>query len=100
MKALYHRHGPETSSTNIPTRGRPIGVVPLTITNRNGVMDCSREVKALGVKNIMTVDEAINRCPDIILVPPDGRTLDAAYEIARLLLMKAARRLRRSSYYC
>ena len=100
MPALYHRYGPETRSTNIPTRGRPIGVVPPTITNRNGVMDCSREVKALGVKNIMTVDEAINRCPDIILVPPDGRTLDAAYEIARLLLMKAARRLRRSSYYC
>ena len=34
------------------------------------------------------------------VLPPESRTLDAAYEIARLLLMKAARRLRRSSYYC
>ena len=50
-------------------RGRPIGVVPFTNTNRTCVIACSREAKALGVKNVMTVDEAINRCPDIILVP-------------------------------
>lgn len=34
------------------------------------------------------------------VLPPESRTLPAAYEIARLLLMKAARRLRRASYYC
>ncbi len=34
------------------------------------------------------------------VLPPEARTLNAAYEIARLLLMKAARRLRRASYYC
>ncbi len=34
------------------------------------------------------------------VLPPEARTLDAAYAIARLLLMKAARRLRRASYYC
>ena len=34
------------------------------------------------------------------VLPPDARTLNHAYEIARLLLMKAARRLRRASYYC
>ena len=50
-------------------RGRPIGVVPFTNTNRTCVIACSREAKALGVKNVMTVNEAINRCPDIILVP-------------------------------
>ena len=50
-------------------RGRPIGVVPITNTNRTCVIACSRKAKALGVKNVMTVDEAINRCPDIILVP-------------------------------
>lgn len=50
-------------------RGRPIGVVPFTNTNRTCVIACSREAKVLGVKNVMTVDEAINRCPDIILVP-------------------------------
>ena len=46
-----------------------IGVVPFTNTNRTCVIACSREAKALGVKNVMTVNEAINRCPDIILVP-------------------------------
>lgn len=34
------------------------------------------------------------------VLPPEARSLNAAYEIARLLLLKAARRLRRSSYYC
>ena len=50
-------------------RGRPVGVVPFTNTNRTCVIACSREAKKLGVKNVMTVDEAINRCPDIVLVP-------------------------------
>lgn len=49
-------------------RGRPVGVVPFTTTNRTCVIACSREAKALGVKNVMSVDEAINRCPDIMLV--------------------------------
>jgi DNA polymerase IV len=34
------------------------------------------------------------------VLPPDSRTLDGAYEICRLLLIKAARRLRRDNYYC
>jgi len=34
------------------------------------------------------------------VLPPESRTLPAAYEICRLLLIKAARRLRRSGYYC
>ncbi len=50
-------------------RGKPVGVVPFTNTNRTCVIACSRDAKALGVKNVMSVDEAINRCPDIILVP-------------------------------
>lgn len=34
------------------------------------------------------------------VLPPESRTLPAAREICRLLLIKAARRLRRESYYC
>ena len=34
------------------------------------------------------------------VLPPESRTLPTAYEIARLLLVKAARRLRRAGYYC
>ena len=34
------------------------------------------------------------------VLPPESRTLPAAREICRLLLIKAARRLRRDRYYC
>ena len=34
------------------------------------------------------------------VLPPESRTMPAAKEIARLLLIKAARRLRRDGYYC
>jgi len=34
------------------------------------------------------------------VLPPDSRTLASARDIARLLLTKAARRLRRGDYYC
>lgn len=50
-------------------RGRPVGVVPFEGTDRTCVIACSREAKALGVKNVMNVAEARQRCPDIVLVP-------------------------------
>ncbi len=34
------------------------------------------------------------------VLPPESRSLVGAYEICRLLLVKAARRLRRGGYYC
>lgn len=34
------------------------------------------------------------------VLPPDGRSLDAARETARLLTIKAARRMRRDGWYC
>jgi DNA polymerase-4 len=49
-------------------RGRPIGVVPFTGTDRTCVIACSREAKLLGVKNVMNVNEARALCPDIELV--------------------------------
>lgn len=50
-------------------RGKPVGVVPFEGTNRTCVIACSREAKKHGVKNIMTIDEALAKCPDLILVP-------------------------------
>ena len=50
-------------------RGKPVGVVPFEGTNRTCVIACSREAKKFGVKNVMPVDEAISKCPELILVP-------------------------------
>ncbi|MCM2292905.1 type VI secretion protein ImpB [Allorhizobium sp. BGMRC 0089] len=50
-------------------RGRPIGVVPFAGTDRTAVIACSREAKAMGVKNVMGIREARAVCPDLILVP-------------------------------
>ncbi|THF58714.1 Y-family DNA polymerase [Ollibium composti] len=50
-------------------RGRPVGVVPFEGTDRTCVIACSREAKLFGVKNVMNVSEARERCPDIVLVP-------------------------------
>ena len=49
-------------------RGRPVGVVPFEGTTRTVVIACSREAKAMGCKNIMTVEDAKRLCPDIVLV--------------------------------
>ena len=50
-------------------RGRPVGVVPFAGTDRTCVIACSREAKAMGVKNVMRIDEARRICPEIVLVP-------------------------------
>lgn len=50
-------------------RGRPVGIVPFTGTDRTCVIAASREAKAFGVKNVMNVAEARAHCPDLMLVP-------------------------------
>jgi len=50
-------------------RGKPVGVVPFAGAERSSVIACSREAKARGVKNVMTIADARRICPDIILVP-------------------------------
>ena len=50
-------------------RGRPVGVVPFAGAEHTCVIACSREAKLRGVKNVMSIAEARERCPDIILVP-------------------------------
>jgi len=50
-------------------RGKPIGVVPFAGTHRTAVIACSREAKMCGVKNVMSIPEARQICPDIVFVP-------------------------------
>ncbi|MBI4274627.1 MAG: type VI secretion protein ImpB [Rhizobiales bacterium] len=50
-------------------RGKPVGVVPFKDAEHTCVIACSREAKLRGVKNVMNIAEARERCPDIILVP-------------------------------
>ncbi len=50
-------------------RGRPVGVVPFAEAEHTCVIACSREAKLRGVKNVMSIAEARERCPDILLVP-------------------------------
>lgn len=50
-------------------RGKPVGVVPFAGAEHTCVIACSREAKQHGVKNVMPIAEARERCPGIILVP-------------------------------
>lgn len=51
-------------------RGKPVGVIPFETSAANStiVIACSKEAKAKGCKNVMTVREARNICPEIVLV--------------------------------
>ena len=50
-------------------RGRPVGVVPFEGAGDRGILiACSREAKERGVKNIMSVREALRVCDDLELV--------------------------------
>lgn len=50
-------------------RGKPVGVVPFKDARHTCVIACSREAKLRGVKNVMSMEEARERCPDIVFVP-------------------------------
>jgi len=50
-------------------RGKPIGIVPFDGTIHTCVIACSKEAKALGVKNVMRLGDAKKICPDLVLVP-------------------------------
>ena len=50
-------------------RGKPIGIVPFDGTVHTVVIACSKEAKAVGVKNVMRLGDAKKVCPELILVP-------------------------------
>lgn len=50
-------------------RDRPVGIVPFEGTEYTCVIACSKEAKAQGARNVMTVAEAKRVCPDMVLVP-------------------------------
>lgn len=51
-------------------RGKPVGVIPFETSAASStiVIACSKEAKAKGCKNVMTVREARNICPELVLV--------------------------------
>lgn len=49
-------------------RDRPVGVIPSEATKRTCIIACSKEAKAMGLGNVMKVEEAKAVCPDLILV--------------------------------
>ena len=50
-------------------RGKPVGIVPFDGTVHTCVIACSKEAKALGVKNVMRLADAKKICPELILQP-------------------------------
>ena len=50
-------------------RGKPVGIVPFDGTVHTCVIACSKEAKAMGVKNVMRLGDAKRICPELILQP-------------------------------
>ncbi|MEO1040558.1 MAG: type VI secretion protein ImpB [Pseudomonadota bacterium] len=50
-------------------RGKPVGVIPMQGVTRNScIIACSKEAKAAGLSNIMSIEEARAACPGLVLV--------------------------------
>jgi len=49
-------------------RGKPVGIVPFDGTVHTCVIACSKEAKAMGVKNVMRLGDAKKICPELVLV--------------------------------
>lgn len=50
-------------------RGKPVGVIPFDTTDHTCVIACSKEAKKRGVKNVMPIRDAKQKCPELVLVP-------------------------------
>lgn len=51
-------------------RGKPVGIVPMP-KGSSCIIAASREAKALGVKNVMPLRQALAVCPDLVLWPQE-----------------------------
>lgn len=61
-------------------RGRPIAVAGSS--RRAVVLGASHDARAFGVESAMTLDEAVGRCPELIVVPPHpGRYREASRQV-------------------
>jgi DNA polymerase-4 len=63
-------------------RGRPVAVCPGAV-RASTVISASREARALGVRTLMRVYEALPLCPDLVLLEPDA---DRYREVSRAVL--------------
>jgi DNA polymerase IV len=50
-------------------RGKPIGVTPFKGAGNRCIIACSKEAKARGISNVISIEEAKAICPELILVP-------------------------------
>ena len=66
-------------------RGRPVAVCPGAV-RASTVISASREARALGVRTIMRVYEALRICPDLVLLEPNAaRYREVSERLLRLL---------------
>jgi len=66
-------------------RGRPVAVCPGAV-RASTVISASREARALGVRTLMRVYEALPICPDLVLLEPDAaRYREVSERLLRLL---------------
>jgi DNA polymerase-4 len=63
-------------------RGLPVAVCP-GAARASAVISASREARALGVRTLMRVHEALRHCPELVVVEPDARKYR---EVSRRLL--------------
>ncbi|TMC01648.1 MAG: DNA polymerase IV [Chloroflexi bacterium] len=76
--SIEQQHRPEL-------RGRPVAVCPGAV-RASTVISASREARALGVRTIMRVYEALRICPDLVLLEPNAaRYREVSERLLRLL---------------
>src|SRR5438309_9079517 len=66
-------------------RGRPVAVCPGAV-RASAVISASREARAVGVRTLMRVFEALRLCPDLVVLEPDAeRYREVSKRLLRLL---------------
>lgn len=56
---------------NPSLKGKPIAIAGNPKERRGILVTCSYEARALGIYTTMTVHEALRKCPELLLLPPD-----------------------------
>ncbi|WP_341299554.1 DNA polymerase IV [Lysinibacillus sp. FSL H8-0500] len=56
---------------NPSLKGKPLAIAGNPKERRGILVTCSYEARALGIYTTMTVHEALRKCPELLLLPPD-----------------------------
>ncbi len=72
---------------NPSLKGKPIAIAGNPKERRGILVTCSYEARALGIYTTMTVHEALRKCPELLLLPPDFQKYrEASKQIYHLLI--------------